>query len=131
MRLFARAFAAILIAFPLAFALDELFESFVRDRAKATDFPGRQLADIVTRQWHEKFGTPLLYVGGADFGSSGIGEFPANNVAVYSSDRPHVIVHGDPRLSPWIDVTDVKRHGAVFVWQQHPLPDAIVSPGVV
>ncbi|MBX9847193.1 MAG: glycosyltransferase family 39 protein [Xanthobacteraceae bacterium] len=127
MVLFARAFATTFVAFPLAFAVDELFESFVRDRAKATEFPGRQLAEVITRQWHERFGTPLLYVGGADFGSSGVGEFPANNVAVYSSNRPHVIVHGDPQLSPWIDVADVKRRGAVFVWQQHPLPDAVAS----
>ena len=47
----------------------------------------------------------------------GAGEFAANNVAVYSPDRPHVIVHGDPRLSPWIDAADVERRGAVFVWQ--------------
>ena len=46
------------------------------------------------------------------------GEFPANNVAVYSPDRPHVIVHGKPQLSPWIDVADLDRRGAVFVWEQ-------------
>jgi 4-amino-4-deoxy-L-arabinose transferase-like glycosyltransferase len=127
MRLFAQAFAIVLVAFPAAFAADELFGSFVRGRPKATEFPGRQLAEIVTRQWRERTGTSLVYVGGADFGSSGGGEFPANNVAVYSSDRPHVIVHGDPRLSPWIDVSHVRRRGAVFVWQLHPLPDSVAA----
>ena len=52
--------------------------------------------------------------------SPGAGEFAANNVAVYSPDRPHVIVHGDPRLSPWIDMADVERRGAVLVWQPRP-----------
>ena len=30
-----------------------------------------------------------------------------NNIAVYSPDRPHVIVHADPDKSPWIDREDV------------------------
>jgi hypothetical protein len=29
-----------------------------------------------------------------------------------------VIVHGNPRLSPWIDLADLERRGAVFVWEQ-------------
>jgi hypothetical protein len=49
---------------------------------------------------------------------TGPGEIAVNNVAVYSPDRPHVIVHGNPRLSPWIDRADLDRRGAVFVWEQ-------------
>jgi hypothetical protein len=29
-----------------------------------------------------------------------------------------VIVHGELRLSPWVDAADLERRGAVFVWQQ-------------
>lgn len=125
--LFTRAFVLFFLAMPVAYAADELFEPFVRDRPKATQFPGALLAQHITRQWREKTGMPLVYVGGADFGSSGVGEFAANNVAVYSSDRPHVIIHGDPRISPWIDTADLKRRGAVLVWQQDPLPDAVAA----
>jgi hypothetical protein len=28
-----------------------------------------------------------------------------------------VIVHGDPALSPWIDAADLRRRGAVLVWE--------------
>jgi hypothetical protein len=57
----------------------------------------------------------------------GAGQFSANNVAVYSPDRPHVIVNGELALSPWIDVADLERRGAVLVWQsqEKELPENI------
>lgn len=127
LHLFARGFLLVFLAMPAAYAAIEMLEPFLRDRPKATQFPGRLLAETITRQWREKTGTPLRYVGGADFGSAGAGEFAANNIAVYSPDRPHVIVHGDPRISPWIDTADLKRRGAVLVWQQDTLPDAVAA----
>ncbi|HMK79125.1 MAG TPA: glycosyltransferase family 39 protein [Xanthobacteraceae bacterium] len=106
---FAAGFLVVFLAMPLAYALSEGLEPLVRLRPKATQFPGLALAREVTRQWREKFATPLAYVGG--------GEFASNNVAVYSPDRPHVIVHADVTLSPWIDPEDLKRRGAVLVWE--------------
>ena len=109
LRRFAVGFLAIFIAMPLAYALTEGLEPLVRARPKATQFPGTALARAVTQKWHDKFSTPLAYVGGA--------EFAANNIAVYSVDHPHVIVHADVNLSPWIDQNDLKRRGAVLVWE--------------
>jgi hypothetical protein len=114
---FAYAFMTTFIAFPLVYAAIELLEPLVNDRHKAAYFPGRALAETITRQWRERTGTALVYVGGAEVGT-GPGEIAVNNVAVYSPDHPHVIVHGDPHLSPWIDVADLDRRGAVFVWEQ-------------
>jgi len=122
--LFARAFVVVALAMPLAYAATELFEPFVRDRPKATQFPGKLLADTITRQWREKTGQPLRYVGGAEVGT-GPGEFAANNIAAYSADRPHVIVHGNPQKSAWIDMADVARHGAVLAWEARPGDDAL------
>ena len=113
---FAGGFAAVFIGVLLIYAAVEIGEPFVRDRPKATQFPGRLLAETITRQWRATTGLPLSYVGGAEFGM-GPGEFAANNIAVYSPDRPHVVVHGDPHLSPWIDMADLERRGAVLVWQ--------------
>jgi hypothetical protein len=126
LRRFAAAALAVLIAFPIAYAVAELGEPLIRDRAKATQFAGHTLADTITRQWREKTGTPLAYVGGARviFGSAGgqheslgAGQFAANNVAVYSPDRPHVIVNGELAISPWIDAADLDRRGAILIWQ--------------
>jgi hypothetical protein len=124
---FARAFIVVFVAMPVLYVSVELFEPLVRDRPKATQFPGRLLAETITRQWRERTGLPLAYVGGAEGVGTGPGEFAANNIAVYSPDRPHVIVHGNPTKSPWIDMADVARRGAVLVWQPQPgatgLPD--------
>jgi 4-amino-4-deoxy-L-arabinose transferase-like glycosyltransferase len=116
LRRFAAGFAVIFVALPVAYAAVEKLEPLLRDRERATQFPGRALAATITERWRARTGTPLYYVAGAPL-PGGAGEFAANNVAVYSPDRPHVIVHGDPRLSPWIDAADVERRGAVFVWQ--------------
>lgn len=115
-RRFAATFAAIFALFPLAYAASELFEPFVHDRPKASQFPGRLVAETITREWRQKTGTPLYYVGGAEV-QTGTGEFAVSNIAVYSPDRPHVIVYGDPDMSPWIDTADLERRGAVLVWE--------------
>jgi len=108
LRLFAGAALAILVTIPVIYAADQLFEPAVRDRPKATEFPGRLVADTVTRAFRDRTGLPLVYVGGDDFIS--------NNVAVYSSDRPHVVVQGQPALSPWVDLDDLRRRGSVIIW---------------
>jgi hypothetical protein len=77
-----------------------LADPHLRQRPKASDFPGHAVAERMTRLWHEKTGTKLAYVAGT--------EFAANNVAVYSADRPRVVVHGRPKISPWIDMVDLK-----------------------
>jgi len=109
LRRFAIGFIAVFLAVPLLYATAEIGEPFVRDRSKADQFPGRALADTITRAWHERYGTTLTYVGGT--------EFLANNVAVYSPDHPHVVVHGELKLSPWVDPAELRRRGAVLVWQ--------------
>ncbi len=109
LRRFAGVFVAIFLAMPIIYAVAEIGEPFVRDRPKADQFPGRLMAETLTRDWHQRYGTTLTYVGGS--------EFMANNVAVYSPDHPHVVAHGETRLSPWIDPADLRRRGAVLVWQ--------------
>jgi 4-amino-4-deoxy-L-arabinose transferase-like glycosyltransferase len=118
-RRFAAAFAVVFVAMPLAYAAVETFEPALRDRAKATQFPGRQLADEITRRWHDKFATPLPFVGG--------GEFATNNIAVYSPDRPRVIVHADPAISPWVDREELRRRGAVIVWEDGQIDAAAMA----
>jgi hypothetical protein len=104
---------------PLAYAIVESFEPLVRDRPKATQFPGRALAATVTQRWRDKFNSALPYVGG--------GEFATNNIAVYSADRPRAIVHADLGISPWIDRNDLRRRGAVLVWEDGQIEAAALA----
>jgi 4-amino-4-deoxy-L-arabinose transferase-like glycosyltransferase len=112
---FAAGFLAVFGAMPIIYAVVEGFEPLLRDRPKATQFPGPALARKVTQAWRARYSSPLPYVGG--------GEFATNNIAVYSSDRPRVIVHADPSLSPWIDRADLARRGAVLVWEDGQVDD--------
>ena len=118
-RRFAAAFVAIFLAMPLAYTVVEGLEPVWRDRPKATQFPGRLLAETITQRWREKFGSALPYVGG--------GEFATNNIAVYSPDRPQVIVHADRAISPWVDRDALKRRGAVLVWQDGQIDAAALA----
>jgi hypothetical protein len=54
----------VFIAMPLAYVIVEGLEPLVRDRPKATQFPGRELAATVTQRWRAKFNSALAYVGG-------------------------------------------------------------------
>jgi 4-amino-4-deoxy-L-arabinose transferase-like glycosyltransferase len=119
LRRYAAAFIAVFVAMPLAYAIVEGLEPAWRDRPKATQFPGRLLAETITRNWREKFATPLPYVGG--------GEFATNNIAVYSADRPRVIVHADPGISPWVDRDELRRSGAVIVWEDGQIDAAALA----
>jgi len=127
LRLFWRACLAVLVLMPAAYAADELLEPFWRDRPKATQFPGRLLAETVTRQWRERTATPLAYVAGAEVAAAGAGEFAADTVAVYSPDHPRVVVHGELAFSPWIDPAELRRRGAVLIWEGDGVPGNLTS----
>jgi hypothetical protein len=73
----------------------------------------------VTQRWRDKFNSPLPYVGG--------GEFATNNIAVYSADQPRAIVHADLSISPWINRDDLRRRGAVLVWEDGQVEPAALA----
>jgi hypothetical protein len=75
----------------------------------SADFPGKEMARVLTRQWHKTYHVPLFYVAGS--------RWIAGNIAFYSTDRPDVFVNWDKNNSQWINETDVKNKGAIFVWE--------------
>jgi hypothetical protein len=103
---FAMAFAGVFALFPLAYGINVFGVSLVSDHPHSEQFQGQLLADTVTQAFRERTQGPLVYVGGDEFFS--------NNVAVYSADRPHVIVDGDLKKSPWVDPKELAKRGAVI-----------------
>ena len=74
----------------------------------ATQFPGDRFAAVVTDTWHRETNQRLAYV---------VGDFwLAGNVIFFSPDRPHMFHDASLHFSPWIDVADVRRRGAVLLW---------------
>ncbi len=78
------------------------------DEPSSANYPGKQIAAVLTQRWHEKYHTPLRYVAGS--------RWLAGNIAFYSSDRPQVLIDWNNRVSPWIDKQKLKQKGAIFVW---------------
>jgi 4-amino-4-deoxy-L-arabinose transferase-like glycosyltransferase len=117
-QVFVAGFIFLFLLAPAVWIAVWIAEPHLRTRPKATQFPGEALAAQMTEMWRQKTGTPLRYVAGT--------EFVVNNVAVYSPDRPHVIVHGRPAISPWIDMDDVKKRGVMVIWEMG-LPGAYLD----
>jgi 4-amino-4-deoxy-L-arabinose transferase-like glycosyltransferase len=118
LRIFAIGVVFLFLLGPAIYLGTYSYEQFWRSRPKATNFPGQALAETLTREWRARTGKDLHYVAGT--------EFAANNVAVYSPDRPHVVVHGRPQVSPWIDMDDLRKRGVIVVWEEG-LPAAHVE----
>jgi hypothetical protein len=97
-------------------------------RYRAALYPGGALAAEITQRFHTSTGQPLAYV---------IGEmWTGGNVAHYSPDQPRVLIDGNPRRAPWIDLADLRKRGAVVVWPDTdpgkiPPEFAAVSAGAV
>jgi 4-amino-4-deoxy-L-arabinose transferase-like glycosyltransferase len=77
-------------------------------RYRAVFYPGGRLADELSRRFRAATGRPLAYVIGS--------MWDAGNVAHYASEQPRVLIDGDPRRAPWIDLGDLRTKGAVVVW---------------
>ncbi len=78
------------------------------EEPSSANFPGENIANLLTQEWHEKYHTPLPYVAGS--------RWLAGNIAFYSLDNPSVYINWDKKLSPWIDEESMKNKGAIFVW---------------
>lgn len=77
-------------------------------RRWTTQFPGDRFATIVTETWHRETNQRLAYV---------VGDFwLAGNVIFFSPDSPQMFHDASLRHSPWIDVVEVRRRGAVLLW---------------
>ncbi|MDR3478827.1 MAG: glycosyltransferase family 39 protein [Gammaproteobacteria bacterium] len=74
----------------------------------SANFPGKFIAQSLTREWHRTYHSPLPYVAGS--------RWFAGNIAFYSPDRPTVYIDWNKKMSPWIDETEFNHKGAIFVW---------------
>jgi 4-amino-4-deoxy-L-arabinose transferase-like glycosyltransferase len=76
--------------------------------------PGKELAQEITRRWHEKCARPFGVVGGEPW--------LAGNVACYAEQRPSLYSTGDTgylvmdQRITWTNDDDLCRRGGVLVW---------------
>lgn len=88
----------------------------------SANFPGQDIAQQITREWHDKYHTKLSYVAGS--------RWIGGNVGFYSTDHPSVFVEWNKRRAPWINVADLEEKGGVFLWcitDEETLPSEIAN----
>lgn len=83
------------------------FQGYVKKKCDYENYPGREIALILTKEWHRRFNSPLPYV---------VAERQESCfLAIYSPDHPEAFFAGNISQSQWIDPKDVLRKGAVLV----------------
>ncbi len=74
----------------------------------SANFPGRELAQTITQEWHNTYHRKLNYVAGS--------RWTSGNISFYSSDHPAVYIDWNKHISFWIKENKMQENGAVFVW---------------
>jgi hypothetical protein len=100
--------AVVFAAFALVFAASYSVLPGIDHRYRAVFFPGDQLGEELSRRFRAATGAPLAYVIGS--------MWEGGNVAHYAREQPRVLIDGNPRRAPWIDLGDLVSKGAVVVW---------------
>jgi hypothetical protein len=77
-------------------------------RYRAVLYPGGDLGRELAQRYRASTGQPLAYVIGS--------MWDGGNVAHYAPSHPRVLIDGSPARAPWIDLSDLRRRGAVVVW---------------
>ncbi|HEY6994578.1 MAG TPA: glycosyltransferase family 39 protein [Xanthobacteraceae bacterium] len=104
----ATAWAAVFALFALVFVASYSVLPAIDHRYRAVFYPGNRLADELARRFRAATGARLTYVIGT--------MWDGGNVAHYAREQPRVLIDGDPRRAPWIDLGDLRSKGAVVVW---------------
>jgi 4-amino-4-deoxy-L-arabinose transferase-like glycosyltransferase len=104
----AACWAAVFALFALVFIANYAVLPDVDHRYRAVLYPGDRLADEIARRFRAATGQPLVYVIGT--------MWDGGNVAHYAREQPRVLIDGDPRRAPWIDLGDLRSKGAAVVW---------------
>ena len=120
--------AALFVILVGAFCADYLVLPRFDHRYRAAFFPGDLLSAAITQRFEQATGHKPTYIIGS--------MWDGGNVAHYASQRPQprVLVDGRPDRTPWIDLADLRAHGAVLVWTEsnpNVLPPnlAAIAPG--
>jgi 4-amino-4-deoxy-L-arabinose transferase-like glycosyltransferase len=104
------AWGAVFTVLALAFVINYSVLPSIDDRYRAVFYPGDKLGAALTERFHAATGRRLRYVIGS--------MWDGGNLAHYSPDQPQVLIDGKPARTPWIDLNNLRKDGAVVVWTQ-------------
>ncbi|MBY0612067.1 MAG: glycosyltransferase family 39 protein [Beijerinckiaceae bacterium] len=111
-----RLLAALAVLLATSYIVVRLVSPYVNAKPLYPDFDGPALAAMARDHWKAHEQRPLAYI--VSFGQQR-GRQAAGSIAFdlpSTNDAPiHVMEDGSLAASPWIDVTDLKKHGALVV----------------
>lgn len=98
----------------LGYAADFVYNTVLKmpyrgRRCRYEVYPGRAVADAVTKEWRARSGEPLRYV----FASRKQGCY----LAYYVPEKPGAFYFADAQICPWIDPADALARGGMVVWE--------------
>src|SRR5439155_15703150 len=108
LRRVAGVWAGVFALFAIVFTASYSVLPAIDHRYRAVFYPGDRLGDELARRFRAATGRPLTYVIGT--------MWDGGNVAHYAREQPRVLIDGDWRRAPWIDLGDLRSKGAVVVW---------------
>ncbi len=108
LRRFAMGCAACVMLFAGLYAGIGMWAPQFKHKLDRTSYPGREVMQALSTQWHAQTGQPLRIVAGE--------EFLAGSIAHASPERPSVFYDADFSESLWLTPAQVDRDGALFVW---------------
>lgn len=81
----------------------------LRKRPGRVDWPAVAIAQKADQTWQQYSSCKLDTVAG-DYWLAGL-------VSAYGATRPSVLIDGDARFSPWVDMARLEQKGALWIWQ--------------
>ncbi len=100
--------AGVFAMFVLAFVANYSLLPHYDHRYRAVLYPGESLGAEMSARFRALTGKPLAYVVAT--------MWDGGNIAHYAAEHPRVLIDGNPRRAPWIDLSDLITRGAVVVW---------------
>jgi 4-amino-4-deoxy-L-arabinose transferase-like glycosyltransferase len=70
--------------------------------------PNREIAHTLAALWHERYHAPLPYLAGS--------RYLVSVITPYIPEHPKPYLNWDSQDSPWINEQQLKRQGALFIW---------------
>ena len=108
--IFAAAWCVLFAAAPIGYYIDHAVGPSLTHDAKRTNYPGRELALRIEREWNDRVShQPLIAV---------IGDvFYGGLVSWYGDERALVYIEGSTDRTFWVEDSDVDIFGAMVVWK--------------
>lgn len=93
---------SLMFLFAFLYTLFTTLSPYVERKSHTYHFPARTLSEVVTKEWKERYSTPVPYV---------FGDNARWVLTVYMEDRP-VLYH-----PLWCQEEDLRQKGCVFAWE--------------